>query len=99
VAAKIKLPKDIYTIIIATLMGTVLRIIVMSIVNAVCLPLPPPVGFGIPSDVALGFLPVIGIFNGSIVLYTVPIAFVLAEAIRKRVGFSLNAETSEKSHQ
>jgi len=79
--------KGSYMIIALTLLGAVLRVIVMSLVNALCLPLPPPIGFGIPSDVAIGLLPLIGIFNASIVLYTVPLGFVLMKAIRDRVNF------------
>ncbi len=74
------------SVVLMTGLGVVFRVITMTVVNWVCLPLPPPIGFSFPSDMAFGLLPVIGIFNASIVLYTVPLGSALVKAIRLRIS-------------
>lgn len=75
----------------ATVGGAALRTAVMTVVNAVILPLPYPVGFGsglfpiTPADVPALLVP-IGIFNFTIALYTVPAAYTLAKAVEVRYG-------------
>ena len=75
----------------ATAAGSALRTGVMTIVNGIILPLPYPVGFGsglfpiTPADVP-GLLVPIGIFNFTIALYTVPLAYSLARAVESRYG-------------
>jgi riboflavin transporter FmnP len=75
----------------ATLGGAALRTGVMTIVNAIILPLPFPVGFGsglfpvTPAQVP-GLLVPIGIFNFTVALYTIPLAYTLAKAIESRYG-------------
>jgi riboflavin transporter FmnP len=76
---------------VATAAGAGLRTGVMTIVNAVILPLPFPVGFGsglfpITSADVPGLLVPIGVFNFTIALYTVPLAYTLARAVESRYG-------------
>jgi riboflavin transporter FmnP len=73
------------SLILWTFLGMSIRAAGMSIVNLVCLPLPPPIGFSMPSVVVIGLLPAIAFFNASIVLYTVPIGSLLVKAIRSRI--------------
>jgi len=73
------------SIAISTSLGTILRVAIMTIVNWSLLPYPPPIGFGIPADVVIGLLPVIGFFNATITLYTVPLGAALVKAIKTRV--------------
>ena len=76
---------------VATAAGGALRTAVMTVVNGIILPLPYPVGFGsglfpiTHADVP-GLLVPIGIFNFTIALYTVPLAYTLARAIESRYG-------------
>ena len=76
---------------VATAAGASLRTAVMTVVNGIVLPLPYPIGFGsglfpiTPADVP-GLLVPIGIFNFTIALYTVPLAYTLARAVESRYG-------------
>jgi len=76
---------------VATAAGASLRTAVMTVVNAIILPLPYPIGFGsglfpiTQADVP-GLLVPIGVFNFTIALYTVPLAYTLARAIESRYG-------------
>lgn len=78
--------EGIASVALATTLGAVVRVLVMTVVNWGCLPLPPPVGFSYPVEVVIPLLPVIGFFNASIVLYTVPMAYVLMKSIKSRVA-------------
>ena len=75
----------------ATAAGAALRTGVMTVVNAIVIPLPYPVGFGsglfplTQADVP-GLLVPIGAFNFTIALYTIPLAYTLARAIESRYG-------------
>ncbi len=74
------------TISVYTVFGSVLRVAVMTIVNWIVLPYPPPIGFSMPANVTIALLPVIALFNATIALYTVPLGAVLAKAIRNRIN-------------
>lgn len=65
--------------------GTVMRVIVMSFLNFIVLPFPPPVGFSIPIDAAIAFLPVVGFFNATLALYTIPIGHTIAKVVSPSV--------------
>jgi riboflavin transporter FmnP len=75
----------------ATAAGAALRTAAMTVVNGIILPLPFPVGFGsglfpiTQADVP-GLLLPIGIFNFTIALYTVPLAYTLVKAVELRYG-------------
>jgi len=68
----------------STGLGLVLRVIVMTLINGAFLPYPPPIGFGIPFEIVMAYLPLIGLFNATIALYTIPIGYALAKAVKKR---------------
>jgi riboflavin transporter FmnP len=75
----------------ATAAGASLRTAVMTVVNAIVLPLPYPIGFGsglfpITQAEVPGLLVPIGIFNFTIALYTIPVAYTLARAVKSRYG-------------
>ncbi len=65
----------------STLLGVVLRVAVMSFVNWVFLRYPPPIGYSLPSEALIAMLPIIGFFNATIALYTVPLGYILAKAV------------------
>ena len=68
-------------IALATVTGGVTRFALMSIINYTFLRFDPPIGFGIPGDALAAMLPVIGFFNVTIALYTIPIAYGIARAV------------------
>jgi riboflavin transporter FmnP len=68
----------------ATALGIVLRVAVLSVVNYFALQQGPPVGFSLSSQVALAYLPLIGVFNATVALYTVPIGVGIAAVILYR---------------
>ncbi|MCW3982344.1 MAG: hypothetical protein NWE81_04455 [Candidatus Bathyarchaeota archaeon] len=74
----------------STAVGVAFRVGLMTIVNWAFLPFPPPVGFGFPAGMVVAILPVIGVFNASLALYTIPVGHLLARAVSsslKTVGW------------
>jgi riboflavin transporter FmnP len=71
----------------ATASGIITRVVIMTIVNWVFLRFEPPIGFDIPVEALPAMLPVIGFFNATIVLYTIPLGYIIARAV------SLNTKT------
>lgn len=65
----------------SSLLGIVSRVGIMTIVNAIFLPLPPPIGFDMPMSAVIAILPLIGLFNGTLALYTIPLGYFLQKAV------------------
>jgi riboflavin transporter FmnP len=65
----------------ATALGMILRVGIMTAVNYAFLRYPPPVGYSMPEVEILSFLPIIGLFNASVVLYTAPLGQLIAKAV------------------
>jgi riboflavin transporter FmnP len=65
----------------ATALGMALRVGIMTVINWVFLRFPFPVGYNMPEAEILAFLPLIGLFNASVVLYTIPLGQVIAKAV------------------
>lgn len=65
----------------ATALGMLLRVGIMTIVNYAFLRYPPPVGYSMPEVEIVAILPIIGLFNASVVLYTAPLGKLIAEAV------------------
>jgi len=65
---------------LSTVFGIIMRVIVMSIVNWTVLQHPPPFGYSIPLQELPSMLSVIALFNATIVLYTIPISYIIARA-------------------
>ena len=79
----------------ATGFGILSRVIVMTLVNAAVLPLPYPFGFSIPYSGLSSFLYPIAIFNSTVTLYTVPLAYSVFRGVLSRYhAFSSERETS-----
>ena len=68
--------------------GSGIRVGVMTLVNWFFLRFPYPIGFSIPSPALMLMLPVIGLFNATVVLYTIPLGYFISRA----VSFSTNIE-------
>lgn len=65
----------------ATTVGILFRVGVMTFVNWAFLPFPTPVGFNMPPDLVVAALPVIGFFNATLALYTVPAGYFIARVV------------------
>lgn len=76
--------RDAILAISSTVLGIIVRVGVMTIVNWALVGYPPPIGFGYPSEVVVAMLPVIGFFNATLALYTIPIGYFLARAVGSR---------------
>lgn len=70
----------------AVVLGALARTSVMTVVNFLVLPEPYPIGFSIPQAAVAGFLIPIALFNASVVLYVVPVAFGIRRAVESRVS-------------
>jgi hypothetical protein len=60
----------------------------MSVVNYVALGQPYPFGYQYPEELVLGSLPLIAVFNATLALYTVPLGYSIANAIKSRLKLS-----------
>lgn len=67
----------------STGLSMVLRVLVMTLINWLALRHPYPIGFSLPEEVILGFLPLIGVFNATVVLYTILMGYILAQAVSR----------------
>jgi len=69
---------NIKIIIIAVVTSTILRIVIMTTVNATVLPLGPPFGYNIPPEALPTMLLITGIFNGLVTIYSVFLAAIIS---------------------
>ena len=70
-------------IIMVTPSSMILRTLIMTIVNYIALPRPPPIGFSIPMEAMPTTLGLIAIFNATTIIYSIPIAFSITKTITK----------------
>jgi len=73
--------KETMLITSSTALGIVGRVGIMTVVNWTFLPYPFPIGFGIPLEALVMLLPVIGVFNATLALYTIPLGYFIAKAV------------------
>lgn len=69
----------------STGLGIVLRVAVMTLVNYVTLQQPYPIGFELEEIAVIASLPLTAIFNGTVVLYTIPIGEFIANVVKSRL--------------
>jgi len=74
--------------VISTITGIIARVVAMTVVNWTFLPFPPPVGFSMPRVAIAPLIPLIGFFNATLALYTIPIGYILAMTVRSRFNYS-----------
>ncbi|HYB04629.1 MAG TPA: hypothetical protein VED17_09205 [Nitrososphaerales archaeon] len=84
--AKFRIPIEVA---VATALAMLVRVVVMSYVNYVLLPFPPPLGFSTPDTYVVTILPLIAFFNATLVLYTVPLGYAGVRAPGQRLHFKL----------
>jgi riboflavin transporter FmnP len=78
---------------VATVAGATVRTLTMTVVNALVLPQPYPIGFNLPPEAVPSLLVLIGAFNFTMTLYTVPLAFAVARAVSRRYPTRFAAES------
>lgn len=78
---KLNLKTPAKTVSLTAFSAASLRTIVMTAVNLVCLPQPPPVGFALPFETLAAVLPLTAVFNATITLYTVPLGYLAAKTV------------------
>jgi riboflavin transporter FmnP len=69
---------------LATAFGAVSRAGVMTLVNAAVVTQPPPIGYAIPGSLLAETLLFTGIFNLTVTLYTIPLAYSVRGALLSR---------------
>ena len=75
---------SIKTIILTIFTATILRIVIMTIVNATVLPMDAPFGYNIPPEVLPSMLIITGIFNALITVYSVFLAAIISIKINNK---------------
>ena len=71
--------------VLSTALGTVSRVGIMTLVNWAFLRYPPPLGFSLPEEAVIAALPLIGLFNATLALYTIPIGYVIAKKVSSSI--------------
>jgi riboflavin transporter FmnP len=69
----------------STILGIVLRVVVMTVVNYVTLQQPYPIGFELEEIAVIASLPLTALFNATVVLYTIPIGEFIANVIKSQL--------------
>ena len=71
---------------IATAMGILTRVVLMSVILYIVLPQPAPLGFGsygFDQAATIAYLPFAALFNATLALYTIPIGWLIAHRVQK----------------
>lgn len=67
--------------IFSTALGGITRVGIMTILNMIFLQYPYPIGYEMSAEAIVALLPLIGLFNATLTLYTTPIGYVVARAV------------------
>ncbi|PDM26756.1 hypothetical protein CP083_02285 [Candidatus Bathyarchaeota archaeon B24-2] len=81
VSRRSSIKNELVFILSSTVLGVISRVLIMSVVNWAFLRYPYPIGFELPEEVIVMMLPVIGFFNATLAMYTIPVGYVLARTI------------------
>ncbi len=73
---------------VSTALGMLLRVGVMTVVNYAALRYSPPIGYGLTELAIVAAIPLIGLFNATLALYTVPLGHIITSAIRSNLRLS-----------
>ena len=77
--SKSSLRKKATTTTISTVFGLLFRVGTMAFINYTLLGYPPPIGYSLPVQVIVGYLPLIMLFNATLTLYTIPIGHIITK--------------------
>lgn len=81
--------RSVTLVALATALGALSRTVVMTLVNAAVVTQPPPIGYAIPTSLLAETLIFTGIFNLTVTLYTVPLAYSAKRVLASRYSFNL----------
>ena len=87
--SNLKYRSRLVMILILTVLGIIFRVAVMSFVNWAFLRYPPPIGFSFTEEAIRLLLPLLAVFNATLSLYTIPLGYVVTEAIKRRAKIVL----------
>jgi riboflavin transporter FmnP len=73
---------DIALATMYTASGVFFRTVTMALVNWIFLRFPPPIGYSMPEEALVATIPLVTIFNITIALYTIPLGYALAKAVK-----------------
>ncbi len=70
----------------STVLGIIARVGLMSIVNWIFLRYPYPFGYSMPEAAIIPLMPLIGLFNAIIAIYTIPVGYIIARAVSRGIN-------------
>jgi riboflavin transporter FmnP len=82
---------------IATGLGILTRTSFMTVIHYFALPQPPPIGFGLNYALINAFLPLSAVFNATLALYTIPIAWIIARQVQKVLQLNISSSIPKNS--
>jgi len=85
VARRVSGQREAMLTTLSTILGIITRVGIMTITNWIMLQQPYPVGFSMTPEAVLAALPIIGVFNATLALYTIPVGHVVAKAVHSSV--------------
>ena len=75
--------------VVYTAFGIIFRTGLMTVLNYVVLPYPPPVGFSLTGPILVDYyVPVVAIFNATLALYTIPLGYSIAVLVKRNLHIS-----------
>lgn len=79
--AELKGKKEALAVGGLTASGIIVRTAVMLLVNYTFLSYPPPVGYSLPQDIVVLYMPLIALFNSTLALYTILGGYAMARIV------------------
>jgi len=74
---------------VSTAMGIISRVAGMSVLLYFVLPQKSPIGFEFSQAATIGYLPFAALFNATLALYTIPIAYFIAKTVKKSLRLNV----------
>lgn len=82
---KATLKQQTLLITAATALGIIFRVGIMTVVNYSVLRYPPPLGYSMPEAAVVAIIPLIGLFNATLALYTIPAGYLIAKTVKSNL--------------
>ena len=82
---KATLKQQTILITAATTLGIIFRVGIMTVVNYSVLRYPPPLGYSMPEAAVVASIPLIGLFNATLALYTIPAGYLIAKTVKSNL--------------
>jgi hypothetical protein len=91
---KINYKGETLLVVTATALAMTLRTAIMTVVNYLTLGYPYPFGYSLPPSGIIPILPLIGFFNATLALYTVPLGYTISNVVRRSLGSQVGMRAS-----